>query len=61
MYLWNVKKSPIISGSFAKNDLQLKGSDESSPPCIKLAFKISKNMYLCVKKKPIKESFKKDV
>ena len=32
------QKSPIISGSFAKNDLQLQASYESSPLCNSTSF-----------------------
>jgi len=36
-----LQKSPIISGSFAKNDLQLKASYGSPPPCMTKASQTS--------------------
>jgi len=42
------QKSPITSGSSAKNDLQLGGSYESSPPCSFLADFLTGHVYMYI-------------
>jgi len=40
------QKSPIISGSCAKNDLQLKASYESAPPFTIICILLAENVYV---------------
>ena len=49
------QKSPIITGSFAKNDLQLKASYRSLPPCTsKHASQSPVKVFLAKKMKDLK-------
>jgi len=55
-------KSPIISGSLAENDLQIKASYGSSPPCSELSYEVatlvgSSKLHVFFAKEPCKTGY----